>query len=80
MLTLGLMWLAFRASKALISAWIEPLSSPAERANSRQSGSSGPVAAFQSTGLASGRAVRMEGSNGVEIQPFWPIGWPSMWA
>ncbi len=40
MLTDGAMPAAFSASKAEISAWIEPLSSPAERANRRQSGSS----------------------------------------
>ncbi len=77
MLTEGLMPAAFSASKAEMKAWIVPLSSPAERANRRQSGSSGPAAAFQSTGLASGSAVRIDGSNGVEIQPFCPIGWPS---
>ena len=76
MLTLGLTPAALSASKAEISAWMEPLSSPADLANSRHSGSS-LAAAFQSTGLASGRAVRMEGSKGLEIQPFWPIGWPS---
>ena len=70
MLTLGLIPAAFSASKAEMNVWIVPLSSPAERANSRQSGLSGVAASCQSTGLASGRAVRIEGVKGVEIQPF----------
>ena len=46
----------------------------------RQSGSRAPGAARQSMGLASGSAVRTDGSKGLMIQPFCEIGWPSKWA
>ena len=77
MLTVGAIPAAFRASRALIMAWIEALSSPVERPYSRQSGSSPRASAAAETSALFGGAVRRVGWNGGESQPFWLIGWPS---